>query len=230
VKSPGTTGLPSADRAGNAAGAPADEGGGLQADTRESEGRPFAVGPGVVSRRGVNHHHPPMDVEALYRRFARPTFAFFLRRVGNPETAADLNQEVYLRVSRSIGTFEGRSSWRTWIFVIARNVLAENRVLRWSRLAEHSVTLDAAALARDLGPPATADSSAARVLLRQRLRSCLRRLDDVARAVILDHYFSGLTLRELTERLDLTNASGARAVLLGAQRKLRRCLEHWGRE
>ena len=66
------------------------------------------------------------------------------------------------------------------------------------------------------------------VLLRDRLLKCLRLLHDVARAVIVGHYFDGVTLRELTERLDLDNPSGSRGVLIGAQRKLRRCIE--GRE
>jgi hypothetical protein len=47
----------------------------------------------------------------------------------------------------------------------------------------------------------------------------------MARAVVVEHYFDGVTLRELTERLSLLNASGSRAVLIAAQRKLRRCME-----
>jgi RNA polymerase sigma-70 factor (ECF subfamily) len=171
-----------------------------------------------------------MDFRLLYRRYARSTFAFFLRRLGDPESAADLNQELFLRVSRSMEKFEGRSSWRTWIFVIARNVLAEHRSQRWNRLGDRTVVLEVEALRRDLSHGVNPDDAAGAVLLRHRLRSCLRRLDDLARAVILGHYFAGVTLRELTEQLELTNASGARAVLISAQRKLRRCLEQWGQE
>lgn len=79
----------------------------------------------------------------------------------------------------------------------------------------------------DMKVPANADAEALRVLLRERLVSCMRRIGDQARAVILAHYFEGVTLREPTEQLRLANPSGARAVLIGAQRKLRRCLEGW---
>jgi DNA-directed RNA polymerase specialized sigma24 family protein len=54
---------------------------------------------------------------------------------------------------------------------------------------------------------------------------CLRLLHDAARAVIVGHYFNGVTLRELTERLELDNPSGSRGVLISAQRKLKRCIE-----
>jgi hypothetical protein len=53
------------------------------------------------------------DFEQLYERYAPATFAFFIRKVGDPTTAADLNQDLYLRLSRSIAKFEGRCSWRT---------------------------------------------------------------------------------------------------------------------
>jgi len=168
------------------------------------------------------------DFERLYRRHAPTTFGFFLRKVGNPETAADLNQELFLRLSRSIDTFDGRCSWRTWVFLVARTALADWRRHRFRTLAEHEVSVDPERLARETGVTVDPDGLAGDVLLRDRLLKCLRLLHDAARAVIVGHYFDGVTLRELTERLDLDNPSGSRGVLIGAQRKLRRCIE--GRE
>ena len=55
------------------------------------------------------------DFRDLYDRYAQATFGFFLRKVGDPALAADLNQNLFLKLSRSIGSFEGRCSWRTWI-------------------------------------------------------------------------------------------------------------------
>ena len=169
------------------------------------------------------------DFRQLYDRYAPATFAFFLRKIGDPAEAADLNQDLYLKRSRSIGTFAGKCSWRTWVFLIARTTLAEARGRRWQKLAGRMVTLEETALRRDLSIPADADEKARQALLRVRLKACLRRLSDVARAVVIGHYFEGITLREMTARLRLRNPSGSRGVLLGAQRKLRRCLEEWGK-
>jgi RNA polymerase sigma-70 factor (ECF subfamily) len=163
--------------------------------------------------------------ETLYTRYAQSTFAFFLRKVGSRERAADLNQELYLRLSGSMEGFEGRSSWRTWIFAIARNVLADDLARRYRSLSSRTVTLDATSVVRELSLKMDPDDRAATVLLRERLRFCLRRLSQVARTVIVAHYFRGVTLRELTEILALPNPSGSRAVLIAAQRKLRRCIE-----
>ncbi len=41
--------------------------------------------------------------------------------VGNPEDAADVAQETFLRAFRSMGGFAGQSSFKTWLLVIATN-------------------------------------------------------------------------------------------------------------
>ena len=165
------------------------------------------------------------DFERLYERYAPATFAFFMRKVGDASTAADLNQDLFLRLSRSIATFEGRCSWRTWVFIVARTVLAESRGRWWRQLGDRTVELDADAFGKAMQLSSDPDQRARDVLLRERLRRCLRGLSEKARVVVIGHYFGGVTLRELTERLQFINPSGSRAVMLGALRKLRRCLE-----
>lgn len=50
------------------------------------------------------------EFERLYAEYAQATYVFFLRKVGNTSRAADLNQDLYLRLSRSQENFEGRCS------------------------------------------------------------------------------------------------------------------------
>jgi RNA polymerase sigma-70 factor, ECF subfamily len=59
--------------------------------------------------------------DEIYHRFDHMVFNLALRLSGDGEQAADLTQEIFLRVFRYIGQFRGGSSLKTWIFRIAIN-------------------------------------------------------------------------------------------------------------
>jgi RNA polymerase sigma-70 factor (ECF subfamily) len=64
------------------------------------------------------------DVQAfdeIYHRFDQMVFNLALRLSGDAEQAADLTQEIFLRVFRYVAQFRGGSSLKTWIFRIAVN-------------------------------------------------------------------------------------------------------------
>lgn len=60
--------------------------------------------------------------DELYTKYHHDVFQFIFYMVKNREQAEDLVQEVYIRVLRSYKNFEGKSSEKTWLFSIARNV------------------------------------------------------------------------------------------------------------
>ncbi len=62
------------------------------------------------------------DFDAAVGRYRRELLAHCYRMTGSPSDAEDLVQEVYLRAWRAYGSFEGRSSLRTWLHRIATNV------------------------------------------------------------------------------------------------------------
>ncbi len=79
--------------------------------------------------------------EALLDRFQQPVYSLIYRLVDDPSDAADVVQEVFLKVFRSIGQFKGNSSLKTWIYRIAYNEAWNHR--RWfTRHRKQEIGLD----------------------------------------------------------------------------------------
>ena len=62
---------------------------------------------------------------SLFDRHHRPLFDFLTRMTGNPHTAEDLVQEVFLRILKYRASYRDGASFETWAFRIARNVRAD---------------------------------------------------------------------------------------------------------
>lgn len=63
----------------------------------------------------------PSAFDEIFDRYHRMVFNLALRLAGDPERAADLSQEIFLRIYRHVGRFKGRSSLKTWIYRVSIN-------------------------------------------------------------------------------------------------------------
>ena len=80
--------------------------------------------------------------ETLIQRFESPVFNIVTRLMDDPEDAADVVQEVFLKIFRNIGAFRQDASLKTWIYRIAVNEARNHR--RWfSRHRRQEVGLEA---------------------------------------------------------------------------------------
>ena len=64
--------------------------------------------------------------EELVRRYEKRVYVIALHSSGNPEDAADITQEVFLRAWRSIENFRGDSGFSTWLFRITMNICVDH--------------------------------------------------------------------------------------------------------
>ena len=77
----------------------------------------------------------------LIARYHQSIFSLMARTVRDRADAADLTQEVFVKVFRGVGSFHGESSLRTWIYRIALREAA-NRHRWWKRHAQQEVPID----------------------------------------------------------------------------------------
>lgn len=57
----------------------------------------------------------------LVARYEDKLFAFLTRMIGDSHLAEDVFQQVFVKVAKNAGLYDGRASFSTWLFRIARN-------------------------------------------------------------------------------------------------------------
>jgi RNA polymerase sigma-70 factor (ECF subfamily) len=77
----------------------------------------------------------------LIERYHQPIYSLLARTMQDATDAADLTQEVFVKVFRGIGGFHGESSLRTWIYRIALRE-ASNQRRWWMRHKMQEVPID----------------------------------------------------------------------------------------
>ncbi len=88
----------------------------------------------------------------LIARFHQPIYSLLARTVYDRADAADLTQEVFVKVFRGVRSFHGESSLRTWIYRIALRE-ASNRRRWWMRHKYQEVAIDQDLTEGDAGTP-----------------------------------------------------------------------------
>lgn len=61
-------------------------------------------------------------LDSLVGKYRREIYYLCLKMVGHEEDAEDLAQQTFCNAIRSIGSFRGRSLFRTWLYQIAMNL------------------------------------------------------------------------------------------------------------
>jgi len=64
--------------------------------------------------------------ETLYRIHVDAVYRFCLRRIGSPESAADLTSQIFIKAFTNLGTCD-ELRFRSWLFAIARNAVIDER-------------------------------------------------------------------------------------------------------
>jgi len=77
----------------------------------------------------------------LIAHYHQPVYSLVFRMVNDPADAADTTQEVFLKVFRGMGHFNGHSSLKTWIYRIAVHEAA-NRKRWWFRHKRRETSLE----------------------------------------------------------------------------------------
>ncbi len=153
----------------------------------------------------------------LIDRYHQPLYSLIARSLQDPADASDITQEVFIKVFRSIGSFHGEASLRTWLYRIALRE-ASNQRRWWSRHKRQEIALDAPGYAGcdaegegdslSIGS-ALADGGcspyeyAAQAEVRERVEAALRQVPAAFRTVVVLREIEGFAYEEIAEILQV---------------------------
>ena len=138
--------------------------------------------------------------EHIIRLYRRKVFNIAYKFVGRHDEAEDLTQDVFLKVFKSLRTFDRRANFSTWLISVSRNLCIDHyRSVRREREAvNHDV--DVGTLAR----PAGGDNAEAMLEQRDRvaiLGAALDKLTPALRAAVMLRDIQELSYQEIADKL-----------------------------
>jgi RNA polymerase sigma-70 factor (ECF subfamily) len=76
--------------------------------------------------------------QEIVQQYNRRIYNICYRFSGSADDAADLTQEVFIKIYRTLGTFDGtRAAFMTWVTTVTRNLLVDNfRKGKYDRLTD----------------------------------------------------------------------------------------------
>ena len=140
--------------------------------------------------------------EQIVRQYWRKVFNVAYKFVGKHDEAEDLTQDIFLKIFKSLDTFDRRANFQTWLISISRNLCIDHyRSVRKEReTIDHGVdTADIAPAAPDPGPIAALEQRDRVVLLRQALAA----LPETLRTAVLLRDIQELSYQEIADKLQL---------------------------
>jgi RNA polymerase sigma-70 factor (ECF subfamily) len=140
--------------------------------------------------------------ESIVRLYRRKVFNVAYKFVGSHDQAEDLTQDIFLKLFKSLDTFDRRANFQTWLISVSRNLCIDHY---------RSVRKERETINRDVDPadhPPVSTDTRADVQLEQRdrvrlLRLALDKLAPTLRTAVMLRDIQELSYQEIATKLRL---------------------------
>ena len=140
--------------------------------------------------------------DLIVRQHWRKVFNVAYKFVGRHDEAEDLTQDIFLKIFKSLNTFDRRANFQTWLISISRNLCIDH----YRSVRKERETIDRGVDASELSPvsrevsPVQALEQQDRVML---LRQALAELPETLRTAVLMRDIQELSYQEIADMLRL---------------------------
>ena len=173
------------------------------------------------------------DVAAFHRlfdKYQKRVYNLVYRMVGNDDDAADLTQEVFIKVYNSLHLLKSEEAFFTWVRTVATNVCRDQfrkkgRTIKADSLDE-KIALEDGEVQRDVidwsnNPERELEQKDTQETVQRAISS----LSEEHRAVIVLHHIEGMDVSEIAQALQIPSGT-VKSRLSRARDELKRKLGH----
>jgi RNA polymerase sigma-70 factor, ECF subfamily len=166
--------------------------------------------------------------DALVQKHQARAYQYAYRLTRNPDDAADVVADAFVRVYRALQTFKGDSAFTTWLYRIETNCFLD---MRKKKNARPTTSLDSALnlgdgevelQVEDTGP--TAHEEAERSQRMSAVEEAVQKLPEYQRAMIIMYHAESMSYEEIADALSLPIGT-VKSRLNRARLSLRQLLE-----
>jgi RNA polymerase sigma-70 factor (ECF subfamily) len=172
----------------------------------------------AVTRRNVESREA--DFVLLFEEFSAPIYNYVLRMVSDPDRAADITQDTFIKAYRKLDTVTDATSTRSWLYRIATNTAIDD-MRRRKMVTTMSDDQPAFANRADHGPGPEAQVIGA--TLDERVQRALLTLRPNHRQCLLLSDLEDMSAQQVGEVMGLTYGA-VRTLLCRARGEMRRAL------
>lgn len=165
----------------------------------------------------ADHSASPDDTEALIQRCLRGdqsawerivrlhwrrVFNVAYKFVGKHDEAEDLTQDIFLKIFKSLDTFDRRANFQTWLISVSRNLCIDH----YRSVRKERQTIDRDIDANELSPATAEPGPIAALEQRDRvalLRDALATLPESLRTAVVMRDIQELSYQDIAARLQL---------------------------
>jgi RNA polymerase sigma-70 factor (ECF subfamily) len=146
------------------------------------------------------------DIEALgvlMERYKAAVYGYLLSLTARPDAAADLFQEVFLKLVRNPDAYREKDKFKAWLFTVARNAAMDYFRRESSRRTESLTVEDGGsgefdkAVSSEPGPQEAFEKK----ILGEKIGRALERLSPEQREVFYLRHYSELSFKEIAGML-----------------------------
>lgn len=143
----------------------------------------------------------------LVRRHERRAYQYAFRLTSNPEEAADIVADAFIRIYNALQNFRSQSAFTTWMYRILTNCYLD---LRKKEKNRQTVSLDAAVqtdgseVERQIEDEGAGPAQEVEKMAReQAVQDAIQRLPEYQRAMLVMYHVEMLSYEQIAESLDL---------------------------